>query len=108
MVDDEASIRTLLSNHFTNQGHEVVTAKDGREALEVLNTATFDRIYLDLMMPYLDGWEAVRLLRKDARHRLTWVGVMTAQAASISEHVEESFAPGSFVSKPIILKDLLE
>jgi DNA-binding response OmpR family regulator len=63
-VDDEESLRTLVQNHLTLEGFEVVTAESGSEALSILPKEKFDLILLDLRMPKGDGFEVLRFLNK--------------------------------------------
>ena len=52
VADDEAWVRELLHKHLEGLGHVVVCARDGNEALEILDREEFDRVFLDVMMPY--------------------------------------------------------
>lgn len=63
IVDDDSSIRTLLSVVASRAGVEADVAADGVEALEKLRTATYDLIVLDLSMPRMNGFDLVRELR---------------------------------------------
>jgi two-component system, OmpR family, alkaline phosphatase synthesis response regulator PhoP len=63
LVDDDPAIREVLSAYFRREGHEVVEAMDGQGALH-LATAS-DVVVLDLMLPVLDGWEVLRILKRD-------------------------------------------
>jgi DNA-binding NtrC family response regulator len=60
IVDDEASIRTLLTVAFRQAGFEVITAADGSDAIELFNTERFDAVLSDVMMPRTNGHELVR------------------------------------------------
>ena len=66
LVDDEQSILTLLSYPLRQDGHEVVRAPSGSEALERFGESEFDLVVLDVMMPQLDGLEVCRRLRARA------------------------------------------
>lgn len=63
VVDDDMSLQTLLRILLTNEGFDVTTARDGRQALEVTGTAGFDVILLDLEMPVMNGREFYRAFR---------------------------------------------
>jgi DNA-binding response OmpR family regulator len=66
-VDDEQSIVRLIEVTLTRKGYEVATACDGREAVRIAEESCPDLILMDVMMPHVDGFEAVRLLKlKDA------------------------------------------
>ena len=57
IADDEDSMRTLVARAIAMDGHEIVTAQDGAEALEILTSAdgAFDLLLTDIQMPVMDG-----------------------------------------------------
>lgn len=64
-VDDESSIRKLVSVTLEGRGFEVETAVDGHDALEKMSVAPPDLVVLDIMMPKIDGWEVARRMREN-------------------------------------------
>lgn len=64
VADDEAGIRQLILKYAVFEGHKVVEAKDGMEAVALCREQPFDIIILDIMMPELDGFSACREIRK--------------------------------------------
>jgi adenylate cyclase len=67
VVDDNASNRDLLSRRLSHDGHYVARADSGRRALEMLEVEEFDLILLDLLMPDLNGFQVLELLKADER-----------------------------------------
>jgi adenylate cyclase len=65
VVDDDGVSRAVLSNLLERQGHTVVVARDGAEALKLVGERAFDLIVLDLLMPGMDGFEVVQKLKAD-------------------------------------------
>lgn len=65
VVDDEKEIRNLLEIYLLNEGYEVTKAKDGLEALELIDKEDFDLIVLDIMMPKMDGIQVCKSIRKE-------------------------------------------
>ena|SRR3972149_3260549 len=63
IVDDDASIRSMLSDYFAGFGYEAVTASDGEEALRKFVPGRFDCIISDLIMPKMDGLEFLRKIK---------------------------------------------
>jgi DNA-binding response OmpR family regulator len=63
LVDDEEAILKLLRFPLEKEGYQVVTAKDGAEALQTFARESFDLVILDLMMPQVDGMEVCRRIR---------------------------------------------
>ena len=65
VVDDERLNRTVLRAALTKQGHEVVEAVDGREALDRLAEGPIDVVLLDIVMPVMDGYETLEAIKAD-------------------------------------------
>lgn len=66
VADDEIKIRETISDYFTAKGISVVTAENGKAALDKFYENPFDMIILDIMMPVMDGYEACRQLRRES------------------------------------------
>ena len=64
IVDDEIRIRDVVSEYATAYGYQVVSAKDGLEALQKLDKEKFDIVILDIMMPNLDGFSACKQIKE--------------------------------------------
>lgn len=64
ICDDESGLRAVLKRYAVFEGHEVVEAGDGMEAVEICRKQKFDIIIMDIMMPELDGFSAVKEIRK--------------------------------------------
>ena len=64
IVDDEKPISDIIKFNMTREGYEVVTAFDGREALDIFEAEFPDIVILDLMLPEIDGLEVARTIRK--------------------------------------------
>ncbi len=65
IVDDIEANRDVLRRRLMRQGHTVVVAENGKQALEKLRAGTFDLVLLDIMMPEMDGYEVLRVLKAD-------------------------------------------
>jgi len=63
IADDDPNIRELVRVHLKNNGYDVISAKDGRDALEKMDGSP-DLAVIDLMMPNMDGYELCKILRK--------------------------------------------
>jgi CheY-like chemotaxis protein len=108
LVEDEAAIREPLGEVLQEEGFEVVTATNGREALDVLRHGPRpSAILLDLMMPVMDGW--------DFRHEqltdpmLRDIRVLVLSAAGFSrETIRMQFGDVELIPKPVRYRELLE
>lgn len=67
VVDDEQNIRNIIKKYGEFEGHTVDEAVDGMDAIEKCKKATYDLIIMDIMMPNLDGFSAVKEIRKDCQ-----------------------------------------
>ena len=79
-VDDERHIVRLVEVNLQRAGYEVVTAYDGREALEKVKSENPDLVVLDVMMPYMDGFEVLKNLKSDPETAEIPVIMLTAKA----------------------------
>ena len=79
-VDDERHIVRLVQVNLERQGYEVITAFDGREALEKIESEKPDLVILDVMMPYMDGFEVLQAIRKNPDISTLPVIMLTAKA----------------------------
>ena len=84
--------------------YEVLIARDGAEALELAGRERPDLILMDMALPGMDGWEAVRTLKDDDELRSTPIVAVTAHAMKGDR--EKALAAGcdDYISKPIVLK----
>lgn len=81
VVDDEPSIRQLIVFTLREEGHELVEAVDGEQAVDLIEEHEPDLVVLDVMMPKLDGWGVMRELKRRGLKRSTRVLLLTAKTA---------------------------
>jgi DNA-binding response OmpR family regulator len=107
VVDDEDDIRELCRVNLEFEGFDVVDAANGPAALEQAARSQPDVIFLDLMMPKMDGWEVLRRLKEDDATAHIPVVLLTARTGEedqmrgwqegILEYVSKPFNPQSLV-----------
>jgi CheY-like chemotaxis protein len=106
IVDDDAAIRKMLVDVLSLEGFSAETARDGREALALLETGKYQVVLLDLMMPVMDGWELCRTLRERPAVR-EQVSVVLMSAGEKLEQAHDLGADG-YLAKPFDVNQLLE
>jgi len=79
VVDDEEDVRKLLVMIFKDVGYDVITANNGREAVDKARSERPDLIFLDILMPVMDGFEACTILKKDPETREIFIAFLTAK-----------------------------
>jgi len=78
IVDDAELIRAMLIDYLADAGYTAVGASDGRETLEYLHIWPCQLVFLDIMMPVMDGWELLQVIHADLSLATIPVVVMTA------------------------------
>ncbi len=109
IVDDEKEILEITKRMLEKEGIQVITANNGREALEILKKEKPDYIFLDIMMPEMDGWEVLRKIKEDPNLKDIPVAMLTVKP--ITESIErEEFEKYivDYVTKPFSKRDLIE
>jgi two-component system alkaline phosphatase synthesis response regulator PhoP len=107
IADDEPDILEILKYNLTNEGYEVITAKDGNEALEKANRTRPDLIVLDVMMPKKTGVEVCQLLRAQPAFKETLVIFLTALNDEGTQIKGLETGADDYISKPISPRVLL-
>jgi len=108
VCDDERNIVRLIQVNLERQGHVVVTAYDGREALEKVTSEKPDLILLDVMMPYVDGIEVLKTIRKDPETAKIPVIMLTVKAQQGDDLKGLAAGANMYMTKPFNPIDLQE
>ncbi|MBI3177311.1 MAG: response regulator transcription factor [Chloroflexi bacterium] len=104
VVDDEERLTSLVKTYLEQVGFRAVTARNGREALFVARQEKPDLIVLDLMMPEMDGYEFLRLHRKE---RETPVILLTAKVEDADKILGLELGADDYVTKPFSPRELV-
>jgi DNA-binding response OmpR family regulator len=106
VVDDEPSISEVVSIYLRRAGYQVVVARDGRQALDVLDKQSPDLVVLDLMLPEVDGFEIARRLRVEGDTPIIMLTARRDEADRIAglemgadDYVVKPFSPQELVSR---------
>lgn len=107
IVDDDADVREMLSQFFAIEGYSVVTAANGREALDHLHHGDLaDLILLDLMMPVMDGWQFRAEQQRDPK--LARIPVVVLSAVYNARERAAQLGAVDYMQKPVEFDKLIE
>ena len=107
VVEDEPGIREVLKFNLGRDGHEVLTAADAEEALQLLHRSLPDLILLDWMLPGMSGIELARRLRADARLKAIPIIMLTARAEERDKVLGLDTGADDYLTKPFSPRELL-
>ncbi len=107
IADDEPDILEILKYNLSNEGYDVITAKDGDEALEKARRTNPDLVVLDVMMPKKTGVEVCQLLRSQAAFKDTLIIFLTAVNDEGTQIKGLETGADDYLSKPISPKVFL-
>lgn len=106
VVDDEPDMVELLATVLRGEGHDVETYTDGRAALARVLEEPPELLLLDLMMPDLDGFELLKLLRLDSRGRDVVVLVVSARTGHRAQIETLQLGANAYIYKPFSPREL--
>ena len=106
IVDDDAAIRKMLVDALSLEGMRTETARDGREALALLEDGARRVLLLDLMMPIMDGWELCRHLAERPAMRRS-LAIILMSAGEKLDQARDLQVEG-YLAKPFDVDQLLE
>ncbi|MBA3717670.1 MAG: response regulator [Actinobacteria bacterium] len=106
VADDSLTVRRLVSARLKADGHDVVEAEDGRQTLELVRTEHPSLLVLDKVMPKLDGFEIVRLLKADPQTRSLPIVMLTEQANEREVLDGLELGVDEYMTKPFSLREL--
>lgn len=104
IVDDDHNICELLRLYLEKDGFSVIVANDGREALQCEQNNNPDLILLDIMMPYLDGWQVCREIRKTSNVPII---MLTAKSETFDKVLGLELGADDYITKPFDSKEVV-
>jgi DNA-binding response OmpR family regulator len=105
IAEDKPAMSDLLTRALYREGHSVLVASDGREALELGRSSGCDMILLDLMLPSLDGYTIIRTLRAERRSTPTLIVSARDAMSDIIQGLDSG--ADDYLTKPFALDELL-
>jgi two-component system, cell cycle response regulator DivK len=107
LVEDNEMNRDMLSRRLIRKGYDVVMAEDGQQGVDLAGTAAPDLILMDLSLPVIDGWEAMRQIKAADATKAIPVIALTAHVMVGSEAQALAAGCDDFDTKPVDLARLL-
>jgi DNA-binding response OmpR family regulator len=103
IVDDEAHIRLLLEQtleDFEDEGVEILSCDNGSDALEIIKQENPRLIFLDIMMPGLDGLDVCRTVKKELKMEDVYIILLTAKGQEFDKKTGEEAGADLYMNKP--------
>ena len=107
IVDDDADLVKMLKIRIEAEGYEFMNASDGEDMLKVLNMKKPDVILLDIMLPSMDGYSALREMRKNEKYADIPVIILSAKEKKKMDDLFILEKIAFFIEKPFDNKDLM-
>jgi len=104
VVDDEKNITDILKFNLEKDGYEVIIAYDGKKGLEMALSENPELILLDIMMPYMDGFQVCKKVREKTQ---TPIIMLTARAEEIDKVLGFELGADDYVVKPFGVRELM-
>ena len=111
IVDDEAHIRLLLEQTLEDleyEGVEILSADNGADALKTVQDQEPQLVFLDVMMPTIDGYNVCRLIRQDLKMKDVFIVILTAKGQEYDRRLSEESGANTFMTKPFDPDEVLE
>lgn len=111
IADDEPHIRLLLGRileEFEDEGIEILVANDGSEALEIIKTEVPDLIFLDVMMPIINGFDVCQKVKNELGLEDIYIVMLTAKGQEIDKQRGLDVGANIYVTKPFDPDKIIE
>jgi DNA-binding response OmpR family regulator len=111
IVDDEDYIRLLLEQtleELEDEGVELLTAKNGAEALEIIKREKPQLVFLDVMMPIMNGYEVCRTVKYDLKLTEVFIILLTARSQGYAREKGQEVGADIYMTKPFAPNEILK
>ncbi|XTP53860.1 response regulator transcription factor [Niallia sp. Krafla_26] len=105
IIDDESKIRDTIKSYLQNEGFDTVEGDDGVAAVKLVKNQTVDLILLDVMMPNMDGFQALREIRSISRKMP--IIMLTAKSEEIDKLLGLEMGADDYITKPFSMRELV-
>jgi DNA-binding response OmpR family regulator len=108
VIDDDPVILDIVNVNFSKRGYQVVTVMSGKEALKIIRDIKPDIIILDVIMPDIDGWEVLKILKDAYTDFTSKIIMLTAKSSDRDKMIGRSILKAdAYITKPFTITDLL-
>jgi len=111
IVDDDPIIRNLLlqiMEPFEEYGIELLNANDGKAALDIIKTSEPEVVFLDVMMPNINGFEVCKTVKNDYLLKDTYIIMLTAKGQEIDRQKAMDCGADYYITKPFNIDEILK
>jgi len=111
IIDDEVHIRALLEQSLEDledKGVKLLFAKDGDEGLKIIKKEKPDLIFLDIMMPKMNGYDVCREIKKDPEFNTSYIIMLTAKGQTSDKIMGEEVKADEYITKPFNPDEILD
>jgi len=111
IIDDEVHIRALLEHaleDLEDEGIKLLLAKDGDEGLKAIKKEKPDLIFLDIMMPKMNGYDVCREIKKDPEFNTSYIIMLTAKGQTSDKIRGEEVQADEYITKPFNPDEILD
>ena len=107
VIDDSKTIRRSAENLFSKEGCDVITATDGFDALAKIADTRPEIIFVDIMMPRLDGYQTCALIKNNAEFKATPVVMLSSKDGLFDKAKGRIVGSDQYITKPFSKEELL-
>jgi twitching motility two-component system response regulator PilG len=107
VIDDSKTIRRSAENLLTKEGYNVITATDGFDALAKIADARPEIIFVDIMMPRLDGYQTCALIKNNSEFKATPVVMLSSKDGLFDKAKGRIVGSDQYITKPFSRDELL-
>jgi len=111
IADDEPHIRLLLGRtleEFEDEGVEILTANDGSEALEIIQAEQPNLVFLDVMMPKINGYDVCKQVKRELGVENIFIVMLTAKGQEVDEQKGYEVGVDIYITKPFDPDKIIE
>lgn len=107
VIDDSKTIRRSAENLLTREGYDVITATDGFDALAKIADSRPEIIFVDIMMPRLDGYQTCALIKNNSEFKATPVVMLSSKDGLFDKAKGRIVGSDRYITKPFSKEELL-